>query len=243
MAVLHQVAIYARVSKEEEEHSPQSIENQLNFLRQWAGQLGYAPEAILQYVDRGETGASLDRPGLSLLRADAKEGKFDKVICFKLDRLSRNLDHIRMLVFGEFKELRTQVVFRDLPDIDITSANGEMIFNTLANLAQWQRRYTSEVTSFHLQEMKKRGLVLGRPPYGFKKAEDPEMKGHWLQDENEQAVIQDILTLCKDQGRSYSEVARILNTSNICARSGKRWYPKTVRAVVLRKVSVPDQKT
>lgn len=42
------------------------------------------------YGDSGFSGGTMDRPGLKKLLADAKQGKFHVVVCYKYDRLSRN---------------------------------------------------------------------------------------------------------------------------------------------------------
>jgi DNA invertase Pin-like site-specific DNA recombinase len=52
----------------------------------------------VEYVDRGVSGAKDRRPALDQLLADAKRRKFDVVVCWRLDRLGRNLKHLITLL-------------------------------------------------------------------------------------------------------------------------------------------------
>ena len=79
-------AIYARVSTFDQEP-----ENQLQELRRYIAARGWTGQ---EYVDRGVSGAKDRRPALDALVSDAKRRKFDVLICWRLDRLGRNLRHL-----------------------------------------------------------------------------------------------------------------------------------------------------
>src|SRR5256712_3243399 len=83
-------AIYARVSSLDQEP-----ENQLQELRQYVGARGWQ---AVEYVDRGVSGAKDRRPALDQMLADAKRRRFDVVVCWRLDRLGRNLKHLITLL-------------------------------------------------------------------------------------------------------------------------------------------------
>jgi hypothetical protein len=83
-------AIYARVSILDQEP-----ENQLGELRAYAAARSWIPA---EYVDRGVSGAKDRRPALDQLVADAKRRRFDVVVCWRLDRLGRNLRHLVTLI-------------------------------------------------------------------------------------------------------------------------------------------------
>jgi len=78
------VAIYARVSTDR-----QSTESQLNALREYAGKRAWAISK--EYIDEGYTGSNTKRPAFTAMMADAKKRKFDVLLVYKLDRLSRSL--------------------------------------------------------------------------------------------------------------------------------------------------------
>ena len=83
-------AIYARVSTLDQEP-----ENQLSELRCYADARGWMPT---EYVDHGVSGAKERRPALDRLLADARRRRFDVLVCWRLDRLGRNLRHLVTLL-------------------------------------------------------------------------------------------------------------------------------------------------
>ena len=80
------VAVYARVSRFE-----QDPENQLHELRRYCEARGWT---AVEYVDRGVSGSKDNRPALDGLLKDAKRRRFDVLVCWRLDRLGRNLRHL-----------------------------------------------------------------------------------------------------------------------------------------------------
>src|ERR1700730_4165116 len=107
-------AIYARVSTLD-----QQPENQLQELRRYCEARGWA---ATEYVDRGVSGAKDRRPALDQLLADAKRRKFDVLVCWRLDRLGRNLRHL-ILLLDELQALG--VAFVSLAEgIDATTPAG-----------------------------------------------------------------------------------------------------------------------
>ena len=80
------VAVYARVSTFE-----QDPENQLQELRRYCEARGWT---AVEYVDRGVSGSKDKRPALDALLKDAKRRRFDVLVCWRLDRLGRNLRHL-----------------------------------------------------------------------------------------------------------------------------------------------------
>src|SRR2546423_13739834 len=83
-------ALYARVSTVDQEP-----ENQLAELRRYVAARGWT---ATEYVDRGVSGAKDRRPALDALVKDAKRRKFDVLVCWRLDRLGRNLKHLVTLL-------------------------------------------------------------------------------------------------------------------------------------------------
>lgn len=83
-------AIYARVSTVDQEP-----ENQLQELRRYVQARDWT---AVEYVDRGVSGAKDRRPALDQLLADARRRRFDVLVCWRLDRLGRNLKHLITLL-------------------------------------------------------------------------------------------------------------------------------------------------
>jgi site-specific DNA recombinase len=92
------VAIYTRVSTQEQAEKGTSLESQSEQLEVYCKLQGWAITG--RYIDPGYTGKDGERPGLKRLLADADLGVFDRVVVYKLDRLARNL---RLLLEIEVK--------------------------------------------------------------------------------------------------------------------------------------------
>ena len=80
------VAIYIRVSTEEQAREGYSMEVQREYLLDHAKRLGW--EVYKIYSD-DESGYVLDRPALNEMLKDAKTKKFELIITYKLDRFFR----------------------------------------------------------------------------------------------------------------------------------------------------------
>lgn len=86
--ITRRVAIYARVSTEEQAENGYSIDAQLDTLRKYCEL--YGGEIVSEYVDRGVSGKSIQgRYELQRLLKDAEEAKFDEVIVWKFNRMAR----------------------------------------------------------------------------------------------------------------------------------------------------------
>jgi DNA invertase Pin-like site-specific DNA recombinase len=146
-------ALYARVSTSEQEP-----ENQLAELRQFAFVRGWTSA---EYVDRGTSGSKDRRPALDQLVADARRRKFDVLLCWRLDRLGRNLRHLVVLL----EELRAVgVAFVSLNEgIDATTPAGKLQLHVLAALAEFERERIRERVHAGLARAKAQGTRLGRP--------------------------------------------------------------------------------
>ena len=147
------VAIYARVSTFDQEP-----ENQLAELRHYVMARGWTS---VEYVDRGVSGSKDRRPALDQLVADARRRKFDVLLCWRLDRLGRNLRHLVVLL----EELRAVgVAFVSLNEgIDATTPAGKLQLHVLAALAEFERERIRERVHAGLARARAQGTRLGRP--------------------------------------------------------------------------------
>src|SRR5713226_10391028 len=146
-------AIYARVSTLDQEP-----ENQLQELRRYVEARGWSGQ---EYVGRGISGAKDRRPALDALVSDAKRRKFDVLVCWRLDRLGRNLRHLVTLV----EELQILgIAFVSLGEgIDCTTPAGKLQLHILAALAEFERARIQERVRAGLARAKAQGVKLGRP--------------------------------------------------------------------------------
>lgn len=110
------VALYARYSTDMQSQS--SIDDQLRTCRERAQREGW--DVVGDYFDRAVSGASMMRPGLQELMADARAGKFDVVLSEALDRVSRDQEDIAHI----YKHLKfADIRFVTLSEGDIDEMN------------------------------------------------------------------------------------------------------------------------
>lgn len=146
-------AIYARVSTIDQEP-----ENQLQELRRYIAARGWTP---VEYVDRGVSGAKDRRPALDRLLADATRRRVDVLVCWRLDRLGRNLKHLITLL-DELQALG--VAFVSLAEgIDATTSAGKLQMHILGAIAEFERERIRERVLAGLQRARAQGKRLGRP--------------------------------------------------------------------------------
>ena len=151
------VALYARVSTNKD----QTVDNQLLALRDWAAGRGHT--VVAEFIDQGISGAKGrdKRPGLDDMLKAAVLGKLDMVAVTALDRLGRSLPHLITTV-GELEALKVGLFVRDLA-LDTSTPAGQLMFNVMGSLAQFERALIRERTLLGLERAKKQGKTLGRP--------------------------------------------------------------------------------
>jgi len=146
-------AIYARVSTFDQEP-----ENQLAELRRYITARGWT---AAEYVDKGVSGTKDKRPALDQLVRDAKRRRFDVLVCWRLDRLGRNLKHLIMLL-DDLQALG--VAFVTLGEgIDTTTPAGRLQLHVLSAISQFERDRLAERVRAGLARARAQGVRLGRP--------------------------------------------------------------------------------
>jgi len=134
------IAIYTRVSTEDQAKEGYSLEVQREYLESFATREGY--EIFKIYCDDGISAYSTRRPALQELLQDAKTKKFDLVLVHKIDRFSRNLKDLLNLV----DELSSYSVgFKSATEpFDTTTSAGKLMFQQLGSFAEFERNRIAE---------------------------------------------------------------------------------------------------
>ncbi|WP_349618559.1 recombinase family protein [Azotobacter salinestris] len=130
------------------------------------------------------SGAKSARPELDKLLAHIRSG--DTVVIWKLDRLGRSLKHLVELV-GELAERKVGLQSLNDP-IDTTHAQGRLVFNLFASLAEFERELIRERTQAGLSAARVRGRIGGRPKGLPAKAEATAMAAETLYREGRLSV-------------------------------------------------------
>jgi DNA invertase Pin-like site-specific DNA recombinase len=157
---IDRIALYARVSTKD---GRQDTENQLIQLRKYCSKQGW--EIAGEYVDH-ETGGTSKRPHFQRMFADAGQRKFDLVLFWSLDRLSREgvsatLNHLERLTAAgvEWRSYTEQY-------LDSCGVFRDAVLSILATIAKQERIRRSERAAAAIARLRRQGKTdhLGRKP-------------------------------------------------------------------------------
>lgn len=161
---------YARVSTQD-----QNLEMQLDSLQKAGCEKVFQEKA---------SGIKSDRPQLAAMQQILREG--DVIYIYKLDRLGRSLKHLLEMTSDFEKRGIGLVSINDF--IDTTTAQGRLIFNIFASLAEFERDLIRERTKSGLEAARARGRKGGRSRGLSKEAEKKAMLAQTLYNERKLGV-------------------------------------------------------
>jgi DNA invertase Pin-like site-specific DNA recombinase len=114
-----------------------------------------------RFVDH-VSGKDVKRPELTAMLSFVREG--DIVVCHSMDRLGRNLDDLRKLVFGlTAKNVRVEFVKENLTFTGENSPMANLLLSVMGAIAEFERQLIRERQREGTALAKKRGVYTGRP--------------------------------------------------------------------------------
>ena len=141
------VALYVRVSRLD-----QNPDNQIVELRRYVRARDWK---ATEFIERGISGSKDRRPQLDAMMKDVKRKRFDAVVCWKLDRLGRDMRHLINLL-DELRALDVGLVTLG-EGLDTTTPAGRMAFGIFASVAEFERERLRERTLLGLDRAKAQG--------------------------------------------------------------------------------------
>jgi DNA invertase Pin-like site-specific DNA recombinase len=148
-------ALYARISTLDKGQDPMV---QLAPMREHAARQGWV---VVEYVDRGISGAKESRPELNRLMADAQAGGFQIVMVARFDRFARSASH---LLRGLETFTEAGISFVSLTEgIDTSTLAGKMVFTVLGAVAEMERGLIAERVKAGMKNAKAKGVKMGAP--------------------------------------------------------------------------------
>src|SRR5919112_5335085 len=156
--------LYARVSTDEQARSGYSLAQQLEALRAYCEREGY--EVLEEVQDPGQSGASLERPGMDRVRDLVAEGGISVVLAQDRDRFAREPAY-HYLLRKEFEEHGTKI--RALNDRGDDSPEGELTDGILDQLSKFERAKIAERSRRGKLRKAREGKLIPSPTpdYGF----------------------------------------------------------------------------
>ena len=218
------IALYSRVSTQEQATEGYSIGEQQDRLRAFAASFGW--KDVKLYTDPGFSGASLDRPAMQELIRDVKAGKVCRVIVYKLDRLSRSQKDTLYLIEDVF--LANKCEFISMSESFSTETPvGRATIGLLAVFAQLERETIRERMQIGRTARAKAGYFHGSaqipPGYDY-------IEGRLVVNEFEAAQVRELFRLYLS-GKSVSEIVDIFASRGYRVK-GDFWSLWRVRAAV-----------
>jgi site-specific DNA recombinase len=212
--------LYARVSTDEQANNGYSLAQQLEALNEYAAREGYA---VLEEVsDPGESGASLDRPGMDRVRELVADGGVTVVLAQDRDRFAREPAYLYLLR-REFEERGTKM--RALNDRGDDSPEGDLTDGILDQIAKFERAKIAERTQRGKLRRVREGKIMATrtPKYGFRYTDD--RKGYEV-DPEQMAVVRRIFEMVGAEGKTLYAVKKILDREGVPTPGRARYWSK-----------------
>ena len=211
--------LYTRVSTDEQARSGYSLAQQIEALRTYAAREGY--EVLEEITDPGQSGASLDRPGMDRVRDLVAAGGVSVVLAQDRDRFAREPAY-HYLLRCEFAEHGCKL--RALNDRGDDSPEGELTDGILDQLAKFERAKLSERSRRGKLRRAREGKVIiaRRPRYGFK---PNECRDSYEIDEPQMQVVRRIFRM-RVGGMSFKAIKHVFEREGIPTPQGAEFWDR-----------------
>lgn len=218
---------YARVSTQEQAHGGVSLDAQVQKIRLYCEL--HEIDLVDVIVDAGVSAKTVQRPGLQACLSALKRGDVDGLVIAKLDRLTRSVRDLSVLIDQVFQKAALHSV---ADAIDTGTAAGRLVLHVLGSVAQWERETVGERTKDALRHKAEKGERVGQVPFGFA-AEGGKLVPH----EGEQKALAIIAEL-REQGMSYRAIANELQSRGVLNKAGRpSWAGPMVHRIVHRRAA------
>ncbi|WP_458412742.1 recombinase family protein [Schinkia sp. CFF1] len=216
------VAIYIRVSTEDQAKEGYSIPAQREKLEAYCVSKEWTDFTI--YADEGISGKNMDRPKLQLMLKHIEQNEVNRVLVYKLDRLSRSQRDTLTLIEDYF--LKNKVEFVSLTEnLDTSTPFGRAMIGILSAFAQLEREQIAERVRFGQEKKVRSGKWKGgMAPYGYRIV-DKKL----VIDKEEANVVKMVFKLSRTLG--FLTIAKKLTSLSYKTRKGGDWHVDTIRDI------------
>lgn len=224
------IALYTRVSTSEQAENGYSIDEQAERLKNYCAAMGYAAPVL--FSDPGFSGGNMERPALKKLIREVNAGRVEKVIVYKLDRLSRSQLDTLFLIEKVFTANGCDFVSLS-ESFDTSSAFGKATIGILAVFAQLEREQIKERLTMGKIARAKEGKYHGSStiPIGYD-YKDGQLVVNPYEEMQVLRVFREFAA-----GKTPPAIARDLNAEGY-TQKGRKWSKATVREIVTHKIYI-----
>jgi len=217
------VAIYTRVSTEDQAKEGFSLDAQLDKLRSYCKARDWAIGG--EYIDDGYSGRYIKRrPAYKQMMEELD--KWDTLLVIKMDRIHRNSKNF-MLMMEDLKKQNKEFVSMT-ESLDTNTAMGRFVMDIIQRIAQLESEQIGErVYAGMEQKAKSNSGMLGfNIPYGY-----DYINGELIINKTESKIVQNIYSWYL-KGKSMGEIVKMLNSTKIPTKKGGIWAKKTISKIL-----------
>lgn len=213
--------IYARYSSDRQ--NEQSIDGQVEVCRKWAADNDV--QIVGVYPDAALTGRTDKRPNFQRMIKDAKGGKFDYVIMYKIDRFARNR-YDSAIYKAQLKKYGVKIIsaMEHISD----SPEGIILESVLEGMAEY---YSANLSQNVLRGMHQRAeqgkYVGGSVPLGYK----IDIDKNYVVDETTAVAVRRIFDMYAD-GYTAKEICTEMNESGYKTSRGKNFVYDSIQPIL-----------
>lgn len=218
------IAIYARVSTEEQSKKGYSLRNQVHKCKEKAN-----TNEVIEFVDDGFSGEFLERPGLEKLRDNVRSGQIDIVYCYDPDRLSRKLMNA-LIIDDEFRSKGVEVVY--INGEYANSPEGKLFYSLRGAISEFEKAKINErMTSGRKRKAQEGKVVKNSGVYGYDYDKEKSM---YKVNETESRIVKIIFDKFTNDQVGMNGIAKYLTAQGIKTKKGKdTWHRQVVRQILM----------
>lgn len=238
--VRKRLALYTRVSTIEQSEEGYSIDEQERLLRSWAEKNNY--EVYKCYSDRGISGKDIkNRPALKELLKDAEEKKFDMVISWKINRISRKLADVLKIV--DILE-KNDITFKSYSEpFETDTPAGKMQFQMMALIGEFERGTIAQNVKMGMCAKAKSGewcggRVLGYDLVPIDSQEGAKRKKNRLTINEKEAEAVRFIFNEYVNGKGYKAITNQLNKLSYKTKKGNDFSVGSIREILTNPVYI-----
>lgn len=217
---LQRAAIYGRYSSHNQKDT--SIEQQFLEIRQYCKQNGI--HIVAEYADRAMSGTTDQRPQFQQMIRDSAKGKFNFVVCWKVDRFARDRYDSATYKYRLKKNgVRVLYAKEAIPD----GPEGILLESILEGSAEYYSAALAQNIKRGLEANARECKVTGSLPLGYIKSSD----GKYAVDPVESDIVRKIFTMYTG-GTSTKEICTVLNAQGFKTKKGVAFNKNSLRTVL-----------
>ena len=225
--------IYARVSSGSQVFG-YSLDEQIRLSRERCNMMSW--KVCYIFREDGESAGTTDRPKFQMMIEQARQGNFDVLVFWKLDRFCRSL----LDVVNVEKQLKEYgVSLHSLTEqIDTTTSVGRFNFRNVASAAELERDMIKERTRMGMKALARQHKWPNRlPPLGYDKCDN----GYLKINPKEAKLVREIFSKYV-KIESMPQLAYKLNKKGLKTKRGKKWTAATIKTILCNEIYLGQYK-